>query len=75
MPTAIGFEWSWLSPISIESFSALAAGLSLSIFIYWDWDAGLSASEETSDSDKLCVDSLDPEYGGGGSIFGWAACS
>jgi amino acid transporter len=52
VPTATEFEWSWLSPFSIASFSALAAGLSLSIFIYWGWDACLSANEETSDSDR-----------------------
>ena len=37
VPTATDFEWSWLSLFSIESFSALAAALSLSIFIYWGW--------------------------------------
>ncbi len=50
--TAIDFEWSWLSPFSVASFSALATGLSLSIFMYWGWDAALSANEETSGSDK-----------------------
>jgi amino acid transporter len=52
-PTAIDFEIAWLSPFSVESFSALAAGLSLSIFIYWGWDACLAANEETTDSDRI----------------------
>ncbi len=50
--TAVDFEWSWLSPFSVASFSALATGLSLSIFMYWGWDAALSANEETSGSDR-----------------------
>ena len=50
--TATDFEWAWLSPFSVESFSALAAALSLSIFMYWGWDAALSACEETSGSDR-----------------------
>jgi amino acid transporter len=50
--TAVDFEWSWLSPFSVTSFSALAAALSLSIFMYWGWDAALSACEETSGSDR-----------------------
>ena len=50
--TSIDFEWSWLSPFSVATFSALAAGLSLSIFMYWGWDAALSANEETSGSER-----------------------
>ena len=50
--TAIDFEWSWLSPFSVATFSALATGLSLSIFMYWGWDAALSANEETSGSER-----------------------
>jgi hypothetical protein len=34
VPTATAFEWSWLSPFSVSSFAALAAGLALSLFIY-----------------------------------------
>ena len=33
VPTATDFSWSWLSPFSVESFSAPATALSLSIFI------------------------------------------
>ena len=50
--TSIDFEGSWLSPFSVATFSALAAGLSLSIFMYWGWDAALSANEETSGSER-----------------------
>jgi amino acid transporter len=50
--TSIDFEWSWLSPFSVATFSALATGLSLSIFMYWGWDAALSANEETSGSER-----------------------
>lgn len=51
VPTAIPFEWSWLNPFAVESAAALAAGLSLSIFMYWGWDVSLSANEETSGSE------------------------
>jgi amino acid transporter len=50
--TAVDFEWAWLNPFSIASFSALATALSLSIFMYWGWDAALSANEETSGSER-----------------------
>jgi amino acid transporter len=50
--TAIDFEWSWLSPFAVESFTAMATALSLSIFMYWGWDAALSANEETSGSER-----------------------
>lgn len=49
-PTALAFEWSWLNPFAVTSGAALAAGLSLSIFIYWGWDVSLSANEETTGS-------------------------
>jgi len=52
VPTAIPFEWNWLNPFAIGSPAALAAGLSLSIFIYWGWDVSLSANEETSGSER-----------------------
>lgn len=47
-PTA--FSWEWFNPFGIESFSALAAGVSLSVFIYWGWDGVFSLSEETKGS-------------------------
>ena len=47
---AIGFSWGWLNPFAIESFAAFAAGLSLSIFIFWGWDTTLTVNEETTGS-------------------------
>ncbi len=38
----------WFNPMGVESFSAFAAGLSLSIFIFWGWDVTLTMSEETT---------------------------
>jgi amino acid transporter len=46
------FEWSWLNPFEVSSFSAFAAGLSLSIFIFWGWDVVLTMNEETKDPDR-----------------------
>ena len=42
----------WFNPFAVESFSAFAAGLSLSIFIYWGWDVTLTMNEETKDPEK-----------------------
>ncbi|GAB3254997.1 APC family permease [Arthrobacter pigmenti] len=44
----IAFSWSWFNPLQIESFSAFALGLSLSIFAFWGWDVCLTVSEETT---------------------------
>lgn len=41
------FDFAWFNPFGVESFSAFAAGLSLSIFIFWGWDVCLSISEES----------------------------
>lgn len=43
------FDWSWFNPFQVSSFSAFAAGLSLSIFIFWGWDVTLTMNEETKD--------------------------
>lgn len=40
---------SWFDPFAVDSFSALVAGLSLSIFIFWGWDVTLTMNEETKD--------------------------
>ncbi|GGG47613.1 amino acid transporter [Kocuria dechangensis] len=37
----------WFNPFGVESFSAFAAGVSLSVFIYWGWDVVLTINEET----------------------------
>ena len=49
---AIAFSWNWLNPFAIESFAAFAAGLSLSIFIFWGWDTTLTINEETAGSES-----------------------
>jgi Amino acid transporters len=43
------FSWDWLNPLSVSSFAAFAAGLSLSIFIYWGWDVCLTLNEEATE--------------------------
>ncbi len=46
------FDLNWFNPFAISSFSAVAAGLSLSIFIFWGWDVTLTMNEETKDPEK-----------------------
>jgi amino acid transporter len=48
--TAISPEW--FNPFAVGSFSAFAAGVSLSIFIYWGWDVTLTMNEETRNPEK-----------------------
>ena len=50
-PTPITLDW--FNPMAVESFSAFAAGVSLSIFIFWGWDVTLTMNEETKDPDKV----------------------
>jgi amino acid transporter len=40
----------WINPFAIDSWSALASGLILAIFIYWGWDSTVTVNEEMSDS-------------------------
>ncbi|GAB7532620.1 APC family permease [Pseudomonas sp. 3A(2025)] len=47
---ALEFDANWFNPWSIDSFSSFAAGLSLSIFIFWGWDVCLTVSEESVSS-------------------------
>ncbi len=49
---ATAIEPSWFNPFAVESFSAFAAGLSLSIFIFWGWDVTLTMNEETRGSER-----------------------
>lgn len=48
-PDPTAFSWSWFNPFEVPTFSAFAAGLSLSIFIFWGWDVVLTMNEETKD--------------------------
>ena len=41
---------SWLNPFDVSSFSALADGMLLGVFIYWGWDSGVTVNEETEDA-------------------------
>lgn len=46
------FDWSWFNPFAVGSFTAVVAGLSLSIFIFWGWDVTLTMNEETKNPEK-----------------------
>jgi len=52
-PPPLEFDFAWFNPFGVESFSAFAAGLSLSIFIFWGWDVCLTVSEESVGSDEV----------------------
>ena len=52
-PPPLAFDLAWFNPFGVESFSAFAAGLSLSIFIFWGWDVCLTVSEESIGSDEV----------------------
>lgn len=43
-------ELAWFNPFEVSSFSAFAAGLAVSIFVYWGWDTVLTLGEETKPS-------------------------
>ncbi|MGL4859112.1 MAG: APC family permease [Enterobacteriaceae bacterium] len=44
---SIPVELSWFNPFAVGSFSQFAAGLAVSIFVYWGWDTVLTMNEET----------------------------
>jgi len=50
--TSIPFSWEWFDVTKIETFGQIAAGISLSIFVYWGWDVCLTVNEETSNGKK-----------------------
>lgn len=43
-------QLSWFNPLEVDSFSAFAAGIAVSIFVYWGWDTVLTMGEETKPS-------------------------
>ncbi|ASN39070.1 amino acid transporter [Arthrobacter sp. 7749] len=51
-PGHLAFDAAWFNPIHIDSFSAFAIGLSLSIFAFWGWDVCLTMTEETKNGEK-----------------------
>jgi amino acid transporter len=40
-------SFNWVNPFHISSFSALADGVLLGLFIYWGWDSGVAVNEES----------------------------
>lgn len=46
------FQLSWFNPLDIGGFSMVAAGISLSIFMFWGWDVTLTMNEETKDPER-----------------------
>lgn len=42
----------WFNPLAVGDFSVVAAGISLSIFLFWGWDVTLTMNEETKDPEK-----------------------
>lgn len=50
---ATPISWEWFNPLGVGSLTGFAAGVSLSIFIFWGWDVTLTMNEETKDPDKV----------------------
>jgi amino acid transporter len=50
--TGLTFHLSWLNPFEVKDFSVFAAGVSLSIFVFWGWDVTLTMNEETKNPKK-----------------------
>jgi amino acid transporter len=48
---SIHASWSWFNPFAM-SYSALADGVLLGIFIYWGWDSGVSVNEESENASE-----------------------
>nr|WP_218885561.1 APC family permease [Kineococcus aurantiacus] len=46
-PAGLTLDPGWFNPLGVDSFSSFAAGISLSVFIYWGWDVVLTMNEET----------------------------
>ena len=42
-----GFSLDWFNPASLPSMKVLAAGLVVSVYIFWGWDSAFSVTEET----------------------------
>ncbi|WP_369056356.1 APC family permease [Kineococcus terrestris] len=49
-PGGLALSAGWFDPLAVDSFSAFAAGVSLSVFVYWGWDVVLTMNEETQGS-------------------------
>lgn len=42
----------WFNPMAAGGFSVIAAGVSLSIFLFWGWDTVITMNEEAKDPEK-----------------------
>lgn len=49
-PNFTPIQLEWFNPLGVGSMSAFAAGVSLSLFIFWGWDVILTMNEETKGS-------------------------
>src|SRR4051794_22458598 len=49
---SLHLQASWFSPFAIHSWSALADGMLLGIFIYWGWDSGVAVNEESEAAEE-----------------------
>ena len=43
--------WDWINPFRLPSWSALADGVLLGLFIYWGWDSGVAVNEESENKE------------------------
>ena len=46
------FSWSWLNPLALHGWSAVAQGLALGVFFFWGWDTALNLNEESKDASR-----------------------
>ena len=51
-PGSVRPSLDWLNPFSIDSTSALTAGVLVAVFIYWGWDSLVAVNEETEDKER-----------------------
>jgi amino acid transporter len=51
-PGSTGFQWSWLSPLSIHGLHGLAAEAVLALFFFWGWVTSVNLNEESKGSTK-----------------------
>lgn len=49
-PGSMPVSLEWFNPFGVGSFSAFAAGVSLSVFVYWGWDVVVTMNEESTEA-------------------------
>jgi len=47
-----GFQFAWLNPLHVSSWSAMASGIALGVFFFWGWDTALNLNEESKDRSR-----------------------